>query len=148
MIPVATIVKSLMGRAQQAQLAALDGLLASERERVRTALAALPPGTSVDLGKLIEKVRRQTEHEAQLRPAPEPWRYFVSIASLGQLKVMRDELRRTGDIVAAMTAAQRTKTSASISPLELAVEPDDEGKLRPCRRVSSASRRAAQIPAN
>lgn len=147
----ADILRSLDWRDRAVQLRQLDELRDHEREALVAALQRLPADAKVDLPRLIEEMRRQSEERVHAPQADMAagFLYYCSIAPLDQLKQLKRELIRTGDVEAAMAAAERVRASitseppgASVSrPVQEATADDQPRSRRRVRRRRQSLRR-------
>ena len=100
----ANLLKLLDKRKAQTSIAALGGLDDQAHGALRRALTAVPGGAKIDVPRLMDSVRRDMAERAARRPRPDPFRYQLTLMTTDQLLALRAELKRTGDVVAAVAA--------------------------------------------
>jgi hypothetical protein len=90
MITAGEVLSNLDWRRRTAQLRLLDELRDPEREAVKAALAKLPPDSKVDLGRLIDEMRRKAAENAA-KANSHPFRYELTLLPIAELKALRED---------------------------------------------------------
>ncbi len=112
------VLAQLALRKRQSEIAAIASLAPTERSMVISALELVSPRRRIDVPTLIATIRRDVARRAEaeaerLRTDANPWKYELHLMSHNQLIIFRDELKRRGEIGAALSAARQLRAPSA-----------------------------------
>jgi hypothetical protein len=131
---VGHILKELDRRRFANGMAALADIADHDRDLVTQALARAPKSARVDVGVLVETLRKEAHERAEAESArrsaeAEPWKYELLLKSPAELVAMRDDLKRrveAGEGGQPFRPGARTMSHSRAHHVEPDPDPDDD----------------------